>query len=183
MTERSTDLSGIRRVLVPKGLAGDANDHLRAIGRRSCEAFALWAGRRQDGVFLVEELIIPAQEALSFDDGVCVAVASPELFRINVHLHDEGLELIAQLHSHPNEAYHSETDDRYPIATRAGALSIVVPNFARAPFTIESCAVFRLSARGEWVAVSVDEACRLIHVADEEEIQVLANAARGSESL
>lgn len=183
MTAGAKDLSVVKRVVVPRELADGANSHLREAGQRSCEAFALWAGSRQDSVFLVKELIIPAQQALAFEDGVCVTVASPELFRINVHLHNEGLELIAQLHSHPNEAYHSETDDRYPIATRAGALSIVVPNFARATFAIESSAVFRLSARSEWIAMSADEACRLIRVADDEEIEALASAVRSSESL
>ena len=53
-----------------------------------------------------------------------------ELPRLNVLLHERNLTLVAQLHSHPTNAYHSSTDDTYPIVTRAGRISLVVPDFA-----------------------------------------------------
>jgi hypothetical protein len=80
--------------------------------------------------------------------------------------------LIAQIHSHPSEAYHSETDDTYPIATTAGALSIVVPDFAIRPFRLNDCAVYRLLPKQGWVHVSnamVERIIQLTEQADSEE--------------
>ena len=35
-------------------------------------------------------------------------------------------------------------DDALPIATTVGCLSLVIPNFAREPFALDQCAVYRL---------------------------------------
>ena len=59
--------------------------------------------------------------------------------------------MAGQVHSHPTNAYHSSTDDSYPLATLVGALSVVIPNFARhAPADIDDWAWLRLSEQGEW---------------------------------
>src|SRR4051812_32975161 len=36
-----------------------------------------------------------------------------------------------QVHTHPEEAFHSATDDAYPIVHSTGFLSLVIPNFAQ----------------------------------------------------
>ncbi len=151
-------------VLVPTHLAEAAQQHLRAVGRKELEGFALWVGRSTNGVFHVDQTIIPAQSGLRFVEGVCVRVDGDELFRINQHLYAHGLSLIAQLHSHPGEAYHSETDDTYPIATTVGALSLVVPDFAVRPFALSDCAVYRLSQGGEWAELESDAVQSLVHL-------------------
>ena len=58
---------------------------------------------------------------------------------------------IARIHSHPAEAFHSETDDQNPALTNHGALSIVVPFFGLGLRRgLDGCAVYRLGAAG-WV--------------------------------
>ena len=146
-------LLGVASVLIPRSLTLAANDHLRHVGRRGCEGFALWAGKRNGAVFTVSETIIPEQSALRSGQGICVTVDGDELFRLNVHLYERELEVIAQIHSHPGEAYHSETDDTFPIATTSGAFSLVVPDFAVHPFALELCAAYRLIPGEGWAAV------------------------------
>jgi len=46
------------------------------------------------------------------------------------YLRQYKLKLVAQIHSHPREAFHSIADDQWAIVRREGALSIVVPDFA-----------------------------------------------------
>ena len=53
-----------------------------------------------------------------------------------------------QVHSHPTDAYHSETDDTYPIATLEGSLSIVLPFFGRDGWESKDIAVYRLGRTG-----------------------------------
>jgi hypothetical protein len=154
----------IDRIVVPAARVREAQAHLRRVGEQGAEGFALWAGAQHSTTFLVRATCIPAQEALRFEKGLCVRVDGPELHRINMWLYEQGLTLIAQLHSHPGVAYHSTTDDAYPIATTVGSLSIVIPDFARSPFSIVRCAVYRLSVDGQWNKLSTDAVRRLIHI-------------------
>jgi hypothetical protein len=66
-----------------------------------------------------------------------------------------------QVHSHPTEAYHSETDDTYPIVTVRGGLSLVVPDFGRAGLLGDGVACYRLGFSG-WDELSFEEAKRII---------------------
>jgi hypothetical protein len=79
-------------------------------------------------------------------------VDGESLFKVNKTVHERNETLAAQIHTHPTDAYHSETDDAYPLVTLLGALSIVLPNFAKhAPGDIDSWAWYRLSKRAKWV--------------------------------
>ena len=154
----------VDRVDVPRRCAEAAQQHLRAVGRRGYEGMALWVGKRLGSVFVVEETIIPKQQGHQTPLGVYVEVGGDELHRINVWLYEHEMELIAQLHSHPTDAYHSSTDDEFPIATTVGSVSIVLPNYAVDPFAVGNCAVYRLSQDNVWEELTQDEAVDLIHV-------------------
>lgn len=143
---------------------------LRAPGESGFEALVVWAGRWRDtepGVFDVELVLMPRQRAVRTEDGVAVVVDGDALFEMNVLLNERSLRLIAQLHSHPGEAYHSETDDRYSVVTARGGLSLVIPDFAAGPFTLDSCAVYRLEVGGEWIEVPPREVASLFDIVAE----------------
>lgn len=155
---------GVQSVRVARSLAIEANDHLRKVGLRGLEGFALWVGTRNGDTFTVEKTLIPDQEGIRSRMGVSVSVGPEELHRINVWLFRNKMSLIAQIHSHPTNAYHSATDDDFAVATVVGSLSIVVPDFASAPFSIDQCAVYRLSAEGFWTVMSVHEINKMITI-------------------
>ena len=123
----------------------------------------LWAGEQAGTSFRVTEVLVPDQVGHRTDEGVYVSVAGEALHEVNVYLYEHGLKLCAQVHSHPGPAYHSTTDDTFPIATAIGSLSIVVPDFAAEPFAVERSAVYRLLASG-WARVNPSEARRLLRV-------------------
>jgi hypothetical protein len=137
---------------------------LRQRGLQGLEAFFLWAGVRDESTFTVTHTIAPAQTGHVTDDGVCVTVGPDELHRINVWLYDHKLSLIAQIHSHPTEAYHSGTDDEFPIATTLGCISIVIPDFACQPFSLSHCAIYRLNQYREWAYLEGLQASHLITI-------------------
>ncbi len=157
-----TDLTGVERIYLPIDIADETQVQLRAIGEHGYEAFALWAGDIEGKEASVRALYIPAQEGLRSDEGVCVVVGGEDLHRLNMWLYEHSLTLIAQVHSHPEDAYHSETDDTYPIIATAGGLSLVVPHFARGPFSLDEWALYRLSLGGEWMKLTDNEARELI---------------------
>lgn len=156
----------ITRINVPRPVTDETIEFLRHRGRLGLEAFSLWAGTADGTIFTVRANIIPAQTGHVSESGVCVAVGPDELHRLNVWLYENQMSLIAQIHSHPTEAYHSETDDKYPIATTVGCLSLVVPNFARQPFSVGRCAIYRLNEYREWAYLDSPEVSTLITIID-----------------
>src|SRR4051812_484103 len=48
-------------------------------------------------------------------------------------LADREMGVRIQVHTHPFEAFHSQTDDAYPLLWDVGFLSLVIPNFAMGP--------------------------------------------------
>jgi proteasome lid subunit RPN8/RPN11 len=157
-------LENVKHVKVPADVVTSVHAHLRDAGASGFEGVGFWAGQVEGDTFLVRAAVVPAQWGQRSQSGVSVVVGGDELFRMNVWLHKNGLTLIAQLHSHPGDAYHSETDDDFAIMTRVGGLSIVVPNFAREPFSFDTAAIYRLAEKGQWSSLTSDEARALIHI-------------------
>ena len=88
-------------------------------------------------------------------------VEADELHRLNVWLYESAERLAIQVHSHPTEAFHSDTDDTYPIVTTLGGLSLVVPDFARYGVRGPETALYRLSSAG-WKGLSPADAGRVL---------------------
>lgn len=148
-----TGFLGIDCVKVPRIAIERVNSFLRDVGRQNYEGLGLWVGERDGATFTVKEAVIPAQRLLQSSDGVGLLIEPDALHRLNVWLYQMRWTLIAQIHSHPSEAFHSRTDDEFAIATVAGSFSIVVPNFAAQPFSLAQCAVYRISSNGAWLQV------------------------------
>jgi hypothetical protein len=167
-------LTEVTMVEVPHPVAAEAHTALAAAGRHGLEGMAFWAGVQDGPTFRVRETIVPEQNGVRSAHGLLVSVGQAELRRINLHLYRSGLRLLAQIHSHPTDAYHSKVDDEYAIATALGSFSIVVPNFARAPFAIGNCATYRLTAppfwqprgRARWSPLRADCAASIIRIVE-----------------
>lgn len=137
---------------------------LRFAGEKGVEAVALFAGIQVDKKFEIKEIIFPEQYGYIMEQGLMYAVEGNELHRINIWLYENQMNLIAQIHSHPNEAYHSAADDRFPIVDTYGGISIVVPNFAKGNISLLDCAVYRLSQTKSWDLLSNSEINSLFQI-------------------
>lgn len=62
---------------------------------------------------------------------VSTTVESWELHRVWDDLREAGRKIVLQIHSHPGSAFHSSTDDNFPIIHSVGFLSLVLPSFGR----------------------------------------------------
>jgi len=140
----------VNDILIPSRFIGETENALRKAGQEDYELFVLWSGRIEGTSFEVENLHVPKQKSYHTDDGLSVVVEGPELHRLNVWLYEHKQIIGAQIHAHPDDAYHSETDDTFPIATTLGSFSIVVPEFARRGLLGAGTRVFRLRSEG-WV--------------------------------
>ena len=146
-------LQGVRKFRVEESALHETEKAIRSAGRDGYESFVLWSGTRDGDTFTVAEVHFPEQTSYKLRTGLCVHVDGPELHRINVWLYEARQVIGVQVHSHPGNAYHSETDDAYPIATIEGSLSIVLPFFGRAGCKSSGIAAYRLGKDG-WVEIS-----------------------------
>ncbi len=138
-------------------------DFLRKVGSHQCEGIVLWVGTLNEPQFVVQHAVVPRQRAFSAHGGVCVIADDDSLADLNQWLYQSGERLIAQVHSHPLDAYHSEADDANAIITTVGGLSIVVPDFAKHDFTIENVAAYRLAKSG-WKPLTCDDLATLLRL-------------------
>lgn len=65
------------------------------------------------------------------------------------------LSACVQVHTHPEEAFHSSTDDAYPLLFHAGFLSLVIPNFAMGPASFRDAYLTEIQADGKWKQVEI----------------------------
>ena len=132
----------------------------RFLGRRGehgLEATVLWLGRVINQT--TAEILIPyAPEQIAYrsEDGVAVEVTAEGLSNLISKL-PEGIFVLCRVHSHPSKAYHSDTDDQNLIIAHPGAISIVVPDFARDPIKLSGCSVNELQPDGRWRELTHDE--------------------------
>jgi hypothetical protein len=147
---------------VPSAVLDETVEALREAGRDGLEAMVTWAGRRQGDIVAVTRTIVPRQTSYRTADGLLVLVDGDALFALNRDLYSRGELLVAQVHSHGEDAYHSDTDDHLSLVTLLGALSVVVPTFAkdgRSGFA--DWYWTRLVGTGEWHPVEAGEMVRI----------------------
>jgi proteasome lid subunit RPN8/RPN11 len=136
-------------LLIPATVIDETLAFLRRAGDRQSEGVVLWLGRREPRGITVTEAYVPEQEA------ACdyFRIPPPAMAALLAHLGDTGTFIAAQVHSHPREAFHSEADNTWAIVRHLGALSLVVPRFARdtaAGNFVRQIAAFRLSHTNVW---------------------------------
>jgi hypothetical protein len=126
-------------------------------GEEGLEATVLWLGRVLDQT--TAEVVAPyAPEQIAYRsaDGVAVEVTSEGLSELISQLPD-GFFVLCRVHSHPSDAYHSELDDQNLIIGHPGAISIVVPQFARGEPDLFNCSINELGPDGEWRELGATE--------------------------
>ncbi len=136
---------------------------LRRGGEQETERVVLWLGRREENCLRVAEVYEPEQET----DVDYFRIPPAAMAALLKHLGESGTLVAAQVHSHPRRAFHSKADDTWAIVRHVGALSIVVPEFARrttAATFLEDAAVFRLSSTNQWEQVPTPELQALLRV-------------------
>lgn len=141
-------LTDVDRFVIPTAVIDRTDAALREAGRRGAEKFVLWTGHVIGRVFAAAAAYVPDQVPHRLADGVCVTVDGDALHALNKWLYEHQQTLAVQVHTHPTRAYHSDTDDTYPIVTQRGGLSLVVPDFAAAGIRGSGTALYRLSGSG-----------------------------------
>ena len=148
-------LADVEKFRVPATIVAQTENALRNAGAKGYEAFVLWSGCQNGREFDVRTVHVPKQDSYRLETGLCVRVDGNELHRLNVWLYEAGEIMAVQVHAHPSEAYHSETDDTYPVVATLGGVSIVAAEVCRDSLFTTSTAIYRLDPEG-WTEQAPD---------------------------
>ena len=72
-----------------------------------------------------------------------------------LELGDVNMGIRVQVHTHPSEAFHSPTDDAFPIIHKPGFLSLVIPNFGLGPVAFDDAFLTEIQPDGRWEEVAI----------------------------
>lgn len=152
-------LTNVSTFVIRRTVVDETIDVLREAGQQGLEAFVLWGARLDpEDTLDFRSAIVPRQTAHRTASGLLVTVEGEALFSVNKTLYERGEILAAQVHSHPTNAFHSDTDDCYSLVTLVGALSIVLPDFGRDGLAAaDRWAWYRLVGPGRWSTLTADD--------------------------
>ena len=160
---QSTDLSRLRRLVLSTVVLDVTREHILAHGAANSEAALCWAGTTDGESGLVTTALVFA----SAGERGSVHVSASETGLLYAHCHARGLTLLAQVHSHPADAFHSPFDERSPHSAEPGFLSLVVPNFGACRFdSFEAWAVFEQVSYEKWREWDATEKRRRLKLLD-----------------
>jgi proteasome lid subunit RPN8/RPN11 len=141
-------------IRVPISVQEKTIAHIRHCGTNHEEGLVAWSGIMRTGQLIVRNAIVPSNGvikeymSLRFSDETIEQMADDIL--------SKGEKLIAQVHSHPFEAFHSETDNQFPLVHRKGFLSIVIPYFGKSGFEdFNEFRVYEYVQNNEWIELDL----------------------------
>jgi hypothetical protein len=144
----------VRNYVIPQHVLEKTRAFLRERGERGLEGVVVWLGEIvDDETGSVIGAYVPEQIAHRSELGVAVEVTQEGLTRLIAGL-PEGVFVLIRVHSHPSDAYHSDLDDHNMLISHTNAISIVVPDFAQEPITLERCSVNELHHDEGWVELT-----------------------------
>lgn len=141
-------------VVISRDLVRTTIEELQRAGRVHQERVVLWLGRWEANAVTVRRVFVPIQQA-AHD---YFHIPREGMAALLTYLRQSRLQVAAQVHSHPYEAFHSQADERWAIIRHVGALSLVVPSFGlqtTAETFVDDAAVYELFSDNRWHHVPV----------------------------
>jgi len=129
---------------LPSAVLAATFDSLRSCGRGQCECVAYWTGPAGDHTIDGFEHPDHSRSPYGYE------VDDSWLTRFGFKIGGERRSVKAQVHTHPGPAFHSQTDNDWPMVAKAGFLSVVIPNFATGETTLKHAWVGQLQQDGSW---------------------------------
>lgn len=147
-------LPDLKHLRIPRAIIAETELHLQRHALVNEEGLVVWSGVLEKDARIVRTCLHPRQRCTV----VGVDVPIEEAQRINEVLNEMDETLLAQIHSHPGDAFHSYTDNNFAITFTLGFVSIVVPFFGRQGLSdLCRCSIWVHEGYGKWRMLSEDE--------------------------
>jgi hypothetical protein len=142
---------------VPQLVLQRTFDHFRACGggRRECQS--LWTSS-WNAVHEITDVVHPKHRA--HVGGFELDSAWLNRFWLQLAERREGVRI--QVHTHPGEAFHSQTDDAFPIVHSPGFLSLVIPRFAKGEVGFKDAFLAELGQDGRFREVPINGRLKVV---------------------
>jgi hypothetical protein len=137
---------------LPRRMINETFATLRSCGAGERECQLYWASPWTDSLTLTE--VVHPKHRSNFHGSI---LDGAWISRFWLDLADRNLGVRVQVHTHPGEAFHSATDDDYPLIHETGFLSLVIPDFAAGPVGFRRAYLTEIQTDGAWRQVPVDE--------------------------
>lgn len=131
-------------------LLAETFEHFRTCGQGRRECQVLWTGpwAQPDTITMAVHSAHRAHAG-----GFQVEDVWLNEFWVNLAARGHGVRV--QVHTHPFEAFHSQTDDAYPIVQMPGFLSLVIPKFGLGSMSFDDAYLCEITATGGWRPVDI----------------------------
>jgi hypothetical protein len=143
-------------IVLPHAILDETFRIFRQCGQGTNECQVLWLSSWQ-----APSLITAAIHSGHSAHAGGFAVDDHWLTRFWQMLADADMGIRVQVHTHPGEAFHSPTDDAFPIIHQPDFLSLVIPSFGLGPVGFENAYLTQINAVGKWVQVPIDKHLRV----------------------
>ena len=140
------------RLQLAKALLSETFEHFRRCGRGRRECQVVWVGPLDSPTAITRLVHLDHSASMT-----AFELTSSALDALWDDLAATGSTLRVQVHTHPGAAFHSATDDAYPISFRCGFLSLVIPNFAAGPVGFNGADLAQVNDQRQWRQVSIAE--------------------------
>jgi hypothetical protein len=141
---------------LPRRMIDETFATFRSCGanRRECQLY--WLSPWADPLSLTE-VAHPRHKSSAY----ALSIESDWINAFWLDLADRGMGVRIQVHIHPFEAFHSETDDAFPLLSDVGFLSLVIPNFAMGPAGFQDAYLTEIQPDGRWQQVDINSRIRI----------------------
>jgi proteasome lid subunit RPN8/RPN11 len=159
---RDTELA-FDRVFVPSLVLDHTELVLRQAGIQGHEGFAVWAGTLAGGDAHVATVLVPRATTEAWHREITPETTA----RVLTALDERDLVPVVQLHSHPRQAFLSDTDAIRPLVAVPGFVSVVIPDFGFADLAdVELWSAHEYAGRGQWRELHRGERARRFIIDD-----------------
>ena len=142
------------RIYVPTAILDVSVLWMRQSGTQGEERFLLWAGTVSSGEAHVATVVMPRAKSGQLHGEIPADVVG----RVLEALDSRDLVPIAQIHSHPRQAFLSNIDRKRPLVSVPGFLSIIVPDFAFVDAdAVDAWAVYEFRGHNQWRELAAAE--------------------------
>lgn len=153
-------------ILIKQSQIAQTLGHLQDGGRENNERVVLWLGIRNGETIEIREVYSPEQ----ISDTDFFRIPKEAMKTLLRHLRETRYFIAAQVHSHPEQAFHSSVDDEWAIVRHVGALSLVLPYFGLKSTEntfLHDARVFELSPGNRWIEIDSNELQNLYYIVNE----------------
>lgn len=147
----------MNRVVVPATLLSETFDHFQQCGRGQRECHVLWLSAWDDPN-TITRVVRSTHDA----NAVGYQVDGDWLNKFWLELAETGHGVRVQVHTHAHDAFHSSSDDTFPIVHTPGFLSLVIPDFGTRPPSLDGSFLAEIAPTGDWISLVPTEKIAII---------------------